>query len=125
MRRLNSKQKGARGERMWRDFLRLFGFEARRGQQFSGNPEAPDVISNVVGVHWEVKHVEKLNIRDAMEQALRDCGESVPIIAHKTNRQGWLCTIQAGDLLMMLQRMQPQSKCLTSLQVSLGLFLGG
>jgi hypothetical protein len=37
--RINSRQKGARGERQWRDELRAHGYDARRGQQFSGSPD--------------------------------------------------------------------------------------
>ena len=41
---MNSRAKGARGERLWRDELRAQGFTARRGQQFSGSPDSPDVV---------------------------------------------------------------------------------
>ena len=41
---MNSRQKGARGERMFRDMFREAGFEARRGQQFSGGTDSPDVV---------------------------------------------------------------------------------
>ena len=73
--KINSRQKGARGERQWRDELRANGFQARRGQQFSGSPDSPDVISDdLPWLHFEVKAVEHLNIYDAIEQAQRDCG---------------------------------------------------
>ena len=72
---MNSREKGKRGERQWRDELREQGFHARRGQQFAGGPESPDVVSDdLPWAHFEVKAVERLNICDAMEQALRDCG---------------------------------------------------
>jgi Holliday junction resolvase len=41
---MNSREKGKRGERQWRDELRAQGFAARRGQQFSGSPDSPDVV---------------------------------------------------------------------------------
>lgn len=41
---MNIRAKGARGERQWRDELRSNGYEARRGQQFCGSPESPDVV---------------------------------------------------------------------------------
>src|SRR6476619_427503 len=72
---MNSRQKGKRGERQWRDELRANGYDARRGQQFSGSPDSPDVVCDALPwIHFEVKAVEKLNIEDAMEQARRDCG---------------------------------------------------
>ena len=72
---MNSREKGKRGERQWRDELRANGYAARRGQQFSGSPDSPDVVcDSLPWVHFEVKAVERLNIEDAMAQARRDCG---------------------------------------------------
>src|SRR5436190_24349394 len=72
-RKMNSRQKGIRGERQWRDELRANGYSARRGQQFSGSPDSPDVVCDALSwIHFEVKAVERLNIEDAMEQARGD-----------------------------------------------------
>ena len=77
---MNSRQKGARGERLWRDQLRENGWDARRGQQFSGGAESPDVVCESLGwLHQEVKCVERLNIEDAMAQARRDAQGKVPM----------------------------------------------
>lgn len=93
---MNSREKGKRGERQWRDELRAQGFAARRGQQFSGSPDSPDVISDdLPWIHFEVKAVERLNIEDAMEQARRDCAGNVPIVAHKRSFRPWLVTMTA------------------------------
>ena len=64
---INSKQKGARFEREIAEHLREKGFEARRGIQFRGGEDSPDVISNFP-LHIEAKHVEKLNLANALEQ---------------------------------------------------------
>jgi len=70
---MNSREKGKRGERQWRDELRAQGFDARRGQQFAGSPDSPDVVCPALSwAHFEVKAVERLNIEDAMDQARRD-----------------------------------------------------
>ena len=70
---MNSREKGKRGERQWRDELRANGYSARRGQQFSGSAESPDVVcESLPWIHFEVKHTERLNIYEAMEQAVRD-----------------------------------------------------
>jgi Holliday junction resolvase len=72
---MNSREKGKRGERQWRDELRANGYMARRGQQFAGSPDSPDVVCDELSwLHFEVKAVERLNIEDAMDQARRDCG---------------------------------------------------
>ena len=70
---MNSRTKGAVGEREWRDQLRNEGFTARRGQQFAGGPDSPDVIcEELSNLHMEVKRVQNLNLDKACEQAERD-----------------------------------------------------
>jgi len=97
---INSRAKGARGEREWAQWLRdNLGIDARRGQQFAGGTDSPDVIG-LNGTHAEVKRVEKLNISNAMTQAERDCGDNLPYVAHRTNGEAWLITIRARDFLM-------------------------
>ena len=99
---MNSCTKGKVGEREWRDVLKAKGFEARRGRQFSGSPESPDVVSNLP-FHFEVKRVEALNINKAMEQAKRDSGKSVPVVAHRKNKCPWLVTMAAEDWLELVR----------------------
>ena len=100
--KINSKRKGAAGERELSKFLRDRGFsEARRGQQYSGI-EGEDVIG-FPGYHVEVKRVERLNIHDAMNQSIRDANEQIPIVAHRKNRTEWLVTMRAEDFLEMVR----------------------
>lgn len=73
--------------------------DARRGRQFCGSPESPDVVGGIVGTHVEVKRVEKLNLYAAMKQALKDCGPSIPYVAHRKNGEPWLVTVLARDLI--------------------------
>ena len=113
---VNSRQKGARGERGWAGWLRdNLKIAARRGQQFCGSPDSPDVVTDL-NIHWEVKSVERLNIDDAMEQAVCDAfrlpgviaqvrpddpappGCFIPAVAHKKNFRPWLVTIRAADI---------------------------
>lgn len=94
-----SRDKGKRGEREFSHLLKDLGFEARRGQQFSGSPDSPDVVTNIEGIHFEVKRVEKLNIQNAMDQAEIDAGEQIPIVAHRKNRSPWMITLKAEDLI--------------------------
>jgi Holliday junction resolvase len=104
MGKINSRQKGARGERMWRDELRAAGFTARRGQQFAGGADSPDVVvEELKGLHQEVKFVESLNLIAATEQAKRDGGGKPWIVAHKKNRTPWLVTMDA-ELFFRLMR---------------------
>lgn len=99
---INSKKKGARGERLWRDVLRAAGFTAHRGQQFSGGSESPDVVCEEMqeGFHPEVKVAERLNVREAYDQAVRDSSDNqIPYVAWKKNRKPWLAILGADDFL--------------------------
>ncbi|HOX58242.1 MAG TPA: hypothetical protein P5205_19255 [Candidatus Paceibacterota bacterium] len=101
---MNSREKGKRGERQWRDALRAHGYMARRGQQFSGSPESPDVIcEELAWLHFEVKAVERLNIEDAMEQARRDGVGKVPVVAHRRRFCPWLVTMDAETFFKFLR----------------------
>lgn len=95
--KINSKRKGAEGEREWAKFCREQGFEdARRGQQYSGI-EGEDVVG-LPGIHQEVKRVERLNVSDAIRQAIRDKkDEDIAIVAHRKNREEWLVTMRAEE----------------------------
>ena len=98
---MNSREKGKRGERLWRDFLKSYGYTARRGQQFSGGDDSPDVICEELDdtIHFEGKFVEKLNIHDAMTQAKRDGGNKIAVVAHKRSRGEWLVTMEAEKFM--------------------------
>jgi Holliday junction resolvase len=103
---MNSRAKGARGERQWRDQLRENGYEARRGQQFSGGTDSPDVVCDSLrGFHFEVKCVQALNVDKVMrEQAAPDAGANkIPVIAHRKDRSDWLVTIRATDYFHILR----------------------
>lgn len=101
---INSKQKGKTGELEAAKLLQgLLGCSARRGQQFKGTPESPDLVGAIPGVHIEVKRVEKLNLVDAVAQADRDKGErEVSMVLHRKNRSPWLITVKAEDLLQFI-----------------------
>ena len=94
------RDKGQRGERLWRDECRKHGYDAQRGSQSNGAVIA-DVIG-LPGIHIEVKFVERLNLRAAMAQSEGDAktGE-IPIVAHKMNRKPWLVTIGSDDFFKL------------------------
>lgn len=107
MARINSRAKGARGERQWRDQLREAGYDARRGQQFAGGTDSPDVVTGeeLAFLHFEVKCVQALNVDKVMrEQASVDAGrDKVPVIAHRKDRSEWLVTMRADDFFIFLR----------------------
>ena len=61
---VNSKQKGARFERLLASRFREYGYEARRTAQYCGNTgDASDVIG-LPGIHCEAKHQERMQLYD-------------------------------------------------------------
>jgi Holliday junction resolvase len=104
--RINSCQKGKAGERELAAALNdLFpGLEAHRGQQHHGGSDSPDVVG-LPGVHIECKRVERLNITEAMTQAVTDAmGRAIPAVFHRRNREQWLVTIRLSDLIAFCQK---------------------
>ena len=94
-----SRRKGCRGElEAAAELRRLFGVEARRGQQHHGGPDAPDVRAAIPGVHFEVKRVEALRLYPALEQAGADAGQNVPVLLHRANQKPWVAIVQLDDL---------------------------
>jgi Holliday junction resolvase len=106
---LNSNAKGKRGELELVHFLEDMGLKARRGQQFQGSPDSPDVVSELEHLHIEVKRCERLSVYKAMWQAIEDAAEGqVPVVAHKRNRQEWLVVLRAEDFFKQCH--QPAQK---------------
>ena len=98
-----SREKGKRGEREVAAILRRNGYEGRRGVQYHGGTDSPDVVG-LPGIHIEVKRVEKLNVGEAMEQAIRDSDrmlDGMPALFHRRNRKPWLVTMRLEDWLKL------------------------
>jgi Holliday junction resolvase len=99
---VNSLQKGKRGEREVAELLREFGFEARRGQQFSGSPDSPDVVHNIPELHLEVKFRERLSLYESIEQAEKDDPEKTPVVFHRRKQKKWVVILYSDDFINMI-----------------------
>ena len=99
-----SKEKGKLGEREVAALLKAHGFQARRGQQFAGGGDSPDVVHNIPGLHIEVKRTEQLNIYAALEQAFQDrkMGEYAAVF-HRKNQKKWVVIMDAEELLSLVK----------------------
>lgn len=105
---INSRAKGAVGERELANILKENGFETRRGQQFCGANGDADVVG-LPHIHIECKRVERLIIEKAMEQSRSDARENeIPVVMHRKNRQPWLVTM---DLDTWLEMYKEWNKC--------------
>ena len=99
---MNSRAKGAQGERSLAKKLREYGYEARRGGQFSGANGDPDVVSSLKNIHIECKRVERLNIYDAIAQSQRDARDGeLPVVMHRKNHSDWLVTMTLDDWIQL------------------------
>jgi len=96
----SQREKGKRGERYVANRIReRLKLEARRGVQYSGGPESPDVVG-LPGFHIEVKNVNRLNLGEAIKQSTNDAGDGeIPIVVHHKDREPWYVTIDFEDFL--------------------------
>src|SRR4051794_3191092 len=107
---MNSKKKGSRGEREVSILLKDHGFlESRRGVQYQGSPESPDVVG-LPGFHVEVKFLASgLNVYNSLKQAELDAGdEDIPVVFYrkvsKVNRSlPWTVTLYAHDFVNLVK----------------------
>lgn len=95
---INSKAKGKRGELYVVNKFKEYGYnEVHRTAQFKGNTGQAQDIEGIDYIHAEVKFVEKLNINQAMEQAIRDnkkpCNKVFPTVFHKKNNDRLMVTM--------------------------------
>lgn len=95
---MNSRAKGKRGEleaaKAWSEYV---GGTARRGQQFAGGNDSPDVVCSTPDIHLEVKRCERGNPYDWVEQAVRDAGGQCPVVLHRRNDKPWLLLVRLSD----------------------------
>lgn len=104
---MNSRDKGKRGELELSKKLRDYGYDCRRGQQFSGANGDADVVG-LAGIHIECKRVEKLNIYDAIDQSRRDAKQyELPAVFHRKNDCDWLVTMRLEDWVKLYNEWLP------------------
>ncbi len=102
--KINSKQKGARFERLLASKFREYGYNnSRRTAQYCGNTgDASDVVG-LPGLHIEAKHQEKMYLYDWMDQAKRDAKANgkgdLPTVFHKKNNADILVTMRLDDFM--------------------------
>lgn len=102
-----SKEKGKQGEREVAALLRTYSFAARRGQQFSGGGDSPDVVHDIPGIHIEVKRTEKFDLYGALRQAKADSPQlHTPVVFHRKNLEPWVVVMPAEDFLGLMIKLR-------------------
>lgn len=100
----SQQRKGKSGELELVTYFNKRGYKTRRGASRSYGTE-PDVIG-LPGIHCEVKRVEKLNLSEAMAQAVEDSErfhDGLPVVFHRKNREGWLATMRLNDWIKLYE----------------------
>ena len=83
------------------------GCAARRGQQFSGGSDSPDVVCEALGAyHIECKRVEAGNLYTWLRQSIRDAGAKIPLVMHRRNQQEWVVIMRLPDFLALAKGRQ-------------------
>ena len=112
MGKINSRAKGAAGERELAGYLREQGWQkARRTQQYAGNPEggSGDVVCDNFPFHIEGKRCQALKPEDWMAQAKRDCpaGKIPAVFFRRNGRKEWLVVLTADDVCELARQLAP------------------
>lgn len=104
---MNSNSKGKKGElELCKELPKYFDCQTRRSQQYCGAAGDADIVG-LPGIHAECKRVEKLNIDNAIQQAVDDSVDSdTPAVFHRKNRKDWLVTVRLSDLPDMIKKLQ-------------------
>ena len=112
MGKINSRAKGAAGERELAGYLREQGWQkARRTQQYAGNPEggSGDVVCENFPFHIEGKRCQALKPEEWMAQAKRDCptGKIPAVFFRRNGRKEWLVVLTADDVCELARQLAP------------------
>jgi hypothetical protein len=103
----SQREKGKRGEReAAAELAAVLGVTARRGVQYHGGPDSPDVVLEGVPIHVECKRTERLSLWPAVDQAVADAGDSVPIVWHRCNRRESVVIVRTCDLARLVEVLQ-------------------
>ena len=106
-----SQRKGRAGELELARLLQGYGYDVQPGRAQSYGA-TPDLVG-LPGVHIECKRNERLNVPEAMAQAVRDAekfGDGAPTVFHRRNRSGWLVTMRLPDWMEIYRESE---KCST------------
>lgn len=105
MAKVNSRAKGARGEREWANFCKDQGYDCRRGQQFCGANGDADVVG-LPGIYIEVKRygvITQKQLEEWLQKAWEDSKDpkDLIIIAHREDNHKWYITTSWIDLVIL------------------------
>ena len=106
---IDSREKGKRGEReAARCWTGTTGIPARRGQQYRGGPDSPDLILEDCDIHPEVKYVERLRLYPALEQAEHDAAglDKVAVVLSRAKGKSWVLSMYLSNVMAFIEEMR-------------------
>jgi hypothetical protein len=99
---VNSRAKGKRAELALAQILSPYWPDVCRNLDQFGSKKMD--LLNCAGVHWQVKHVESLNIWKALDQAIGEAASvDVPVVAFKRNRRPGFAALELDELIPLLR----------------------
>lgn len=110
---VNSKQKGARFERLLASKFREYGYDARRTAQYCGNTGDASDVDGLPHIHIEAKHQEQMRLYDWIAQAKRDAkagGNNLPAVFHKKNNAEILVTMPFDSFMQIYKEYELNMK---------------
>ena len=94
---MNSRNKGKRGELELARTLSSYGYECRRGVQYHGGQDSPDV-TGLPHIHIECKRIaERLDIDKAWSQSVGDAGSDIPTVMYRKDHADWMVLMRLSD----------------------------
>ncbi len=100
---VNSCEKGKRGERLIASIFRSWGFVARRGRQFKGTPDSPDVVVEDFPFQVESKFVQNLSLFKALQKAQEDANSGAACVIWKKNGERPVICMDLEEFLSYLK----------------------
>lgn len=96
----SQRDKGANAEREVAKILNEYGFIARRGQVFNGEP---DIVAPQLPFHFEVKRQETLKINEWWKQSESASHNKIPTVVFRQNNQSWKIMLSLADFLELVK----------------------
>lgn len=101
---MNSRDKGARGEREIVALYQEAGYPNAHRTPMSGGMQWKGDVQGVPGIHIEVKRQENLRIWSALEQAEKDCAmDLIPALHFRRSRSAWFVAVPLPDFIEIIQ----------------------
>jgi Holliday junction resolvase len=95
---VNSRAKGARGEREVVKIAAHYGFDSWRTPNSGAFAHARGDINGIPGLHIEVKRREQIRMLDWWRQAENDCPAGLlPVVVWRTTRNPWRVSLPLDE----------------------------